>query len=174
MRNLNLNNSKKKRRKDLGFTIVEFLLYIGIFSIFLVVTLEMFSSIFDIQLESEATSSVSSDGKYIIQRFTYDVNRASSISVPAAYGSSDTSLTLVINGQNYIYSLNSGHLTLENETMGTIDQLNSSESSLSNLSFVKLDGGGKDTVQISFTLTSDAKRRGGQEVRSFQTSAGLR
>ena len=168
MRNLNIKKNNK------GFTLVEFILYIGIFSIFLLITLEMFSSIFGIQLESEATSTVSSDGKFIIQRFTHDVNNASSISVPALYGTSSASLTLVVNGQNYNYSLDSGNLILENESTGTSDQLNSTESSVSELSFIKLDGGGQDTVQISFTLTSVVKRTGGEEVREFQTSAGIR
>lgn len=162
------------KKKNRGFTLVEFLIYIGIFSIFLLVTLEMFSSIFGIQLESESTSSVGVDGKYIIQRFTYDVNKASSISVPNTYGTPSEILTLVIGGQNFIYSFSSGNLILENETMGTSDQLNSSDSKVSDVSFTKLDGGGKDVVQITFTLTSEIKKTGGKEVQSFQTSAGLR
>jgi len=165
------NNSMEKNK---GFTLVELLLYMGIFSIFLLITLQMFSSIFEIQLESEATSSAGTDGKFIVQRFTYDVTRASSISDPTIDGASTNSLTLVVNGQNLIYRLNSGDLILENETTGTVDQLNSSESTVSNLSFIKLDGGDKDTVQISFTLTSVVKRIGGEEVRDFQTTVGIR
>jgi hypothetical protein len=39
---------------------------------------------------------------------------------------------------------------------------------------MKIDGGNKDTVQISFTLTSIVKRIGGEEVRDFQTTVGIR
>ena len=165
---------KKITFKNKGFTLVEFLLYMGIFSIFLLITLQMFSAIFGIQLESEATSSAGTDGKYIVQRFTYDVNRASSISNPSVDGTPSDSLTLVVNGQNLIYSLISGNLILENETTGTIDQLNSSETSVSNLSFMKLDGSGKDVVQMSFTLTSVTTQRSGKEVVDYKTSAGMR
>ena len=164
----------KYNRSRRGFTLIELLLYMGIFSIFLIVTLEMFSSIFDIQLESEATSSVSTDGRFILQRFTYDVNRATNISEPILYGTTNATLILEVDGQNLIYSLDSGNLILENETIGTLDQLNTSESSVSNLSFIKLNGGDFDTVQINFTLTSETRRKGGQEVKEFQTSAGLR
>ena len=175
MRTKNLFNRKKSDLdKNKGFTLVEFLIYIGIFSIFLLITLEMFSSIFDIQLESESTSSVSVDGKFILQRFTYDVNRATNISDPNLYGTSSASLTILVDGQNLIYRMDSGNLILENETTGSTDQLNSSESSISDLTFVKLDGGGKDTVQVTFTLTSKIKKTGGEEVEVFQTSAGLR
>ena len=158
-----------------GFTLIELILYLGLFSIFLTIVLQLFSSIFDIQIESEATSSVGTDGKYIIQRFTHDVNSASSISIPASYGVSENSLTMVIDGETIIYSLNGDNLQLANQTLGTADQLNSSETSVSSLTFLRLDGGGEDSVRVSFTLTSDATRRGvGSEVESFQTTAGTR
>ena len=161
-------NSKK------GFSIIELLLYMGILTILLVITMQMFSSIFDIQLESQATSSVAQDSKYIMGRFTYDLNRAESISTPSSPGSSSATLALVIDGETFTYSLNSGDLILENNKTGTIDQLNSSETTVSNVSFLRLDGNGKDSVQMSFTLTSETIRRGGKEVESFQTTAGLR
>ena len=160
-------NSKK------GFSIIELLLYMGILTILLVITMQMFSSIFDIQLESQATSSVAQDSKYIMGRFTYDLNRAESISTPSV-GSLSPTLALIIDGETFTYSLSGGGLILENNTTGTIDQLNSSETTVSNVSFLRLDGNGKDSVQMSFTLTSETIRRGGKEVESFQTTAGLR
>ena|SRR3990167_10382274 len=160
-------NSKK------GFSIIELLLYMGILTILLVITMQMFSSIFDIQLESQATSSVAQDSKYIMGRFTYDLNRAESISTPSV-GSLSQTLALIIDGETFTYSLSGGGLILENNTTGTIDQLNSSETTVSNVSFLRLDGNGKDSVQMSFTLTSETIRRGGKEVESFQTTAGLR
>jgi prepilin-type N-terminal cleavage/methylation domain-containing protein len=163
---------KLKSRK--GFTIIEILIYLGIFSILLTITLQMFSSIFDIQVESEATSSVAADGKYIMNRFTYDVNRATSITTPSTLGSSTSSLALVINGQTYTYGLSNGNLILQNNTAGTADRLNSNDTTVSNLSFIRLDGGGKDTVQVSYTLTSEAVRRGGKQVVNYKTSAGIR
>lgn len=160
--------------KGAGFTLVELLLYMGIFTIFLAITLQLFGSIFDVQLESEAVSSVSSDGKYIIERFSYDVNQATSVSDPISFGSSNPTLSFVSNGQNLTYSLSNGDLILANSTEGTMDQLNSHETSVTDLSFVRLDGAGKDALQITFTLTSDAVKKGGAEVTTFQTSAGLR
>lgn len=163
-----------KAKKNAGFTLVELLLYMGLFSILLVITLQMFTSIFDVQLESEATSSVDADGKYILQRFTYDMNRASSITTPVTQGTSSATLTIVVNSQNLTYSLNSGNLNLQNASTGTTDRLNSSDTSVSNLSFIRFDGGGKDVVQMSFTLSSVTNRRSGKQVANYQTSAGLR
>lgn len=165
---------KINKNNKAGFTLIEFVIYIGLFSILLLITLQMFASIFDLQLESEATSAVSEDGKYLLQRFTYDANAASDISDPSIYGVPSGTLTFVVNGENLIYSLNSGNLVLENETLGTTDQLNSFGTSVTDVTFIKLDGNGVDSVQINFTLTSDVKRVGGAEVKVFQTTVGLR
>ncbi len=159
-----------------GFTLVELLLYMGIFSILLTVTLQMFGSVFEFQLESEANSSVDVDGKFIINRFSYDVSRASSITLPIALGASGSALTIVVDNQNLTYSLSDGVINLNNASTGTTDQLNSSETTATNLSFTKLEGvtGGKDLIQMSFTLTSEVTKRKGKEVREFQTTGGLR
>ncbi len=158
-----------------GFTIIELLIYMGIFSILLVITLQMFGAIFDAQLESQVTSSVSSDSKFIMGRFTRDLNKASSITTPALPGTSSATLTLVVDSQSLTYSSSSsGNLILENISAGTSDQLNSNDTKVSNVSFLRLDGGGKDVVQITFTLTSETTRSKGKEVKTFQTSAGLR
>jgi len=163
-----------KFRNRKGFTVIEILLYLGLFSILLTITLQMFTAIFDVQLESQATSAIAADGNYILNRFSYDVNRANSITTPAVLGVASSSLVLVINGSTYTYSLSNGNLILQNNTAGTIDRLNSIGTTVSDLSFIRLDGGGKDTVQISYTLTSEITRRGGKEVNEYKTSAGLR
>jgi prepilin-type N-terminal cleavage/methylation domain-containing protein len=168
-----INFDKKKSGKS-GFTLIELLLYMGIFSIFLVIILQMFTTIFDVQTESEATSSVSADGKYILERFSYDVNQATSVSTPSSYGTNSATLTFVSNAKTLTYSLVNGDLILQNTTDNVSGQLNSNETTVSNLSFIKLNGGGKDAVQMSFTLTSEATKRSGKEVVNFQTSGGIR
>ena len=161
-------------KKNKGFTLIEFLVYIGLFSILLTITLQMYASIFEIQVESQATSSVASDGKFIMGRFSYDLNGASSIVAPVILGTPSASFEIIADTENLKYSLSSDNLILENITLGTTDQLNSSETSVSDLSFIRLDGGDKDTVQISFTLTSNSLKKGIAEVKTYQTSAGLR
>ncbi len=158
-----------------GFTLVELLLYLGIFSILLTVTLQMFGSVFELQLESQAKSSVDVDGKFIINRFNYDVSRASSIALPVTLGASESALTIVVNSQSLTYSLSNGDINLSNVSTGTTDQLNSTETTASSLSFTRLEGiAGKDLIQMSFTLTSEVTQRKGKEIRSFQTTGGLR
>lgn len=173
MKKLLIKNKNNQNKKS-GFTLIELLIYMGIFSIFLMITLQLFTSIFDIQLESEATSSVAGDGKYIMQRFSHDVNQSTSISIPASFGTESATLTFVSNSQSLTYSIADGDLILQNNTTGTVGQLNSLDTIVSDLSFIKLNGGGKDVVQISFTLTSVTTQRSGKEVVSYETSAGIR
>ncbi|MBI4097708.1 MAG: type II secretion system protein [Candidatus Levybacteria bacterium] len=165
-----------KNLKQRGFTLVELLLYMGFFSIILVVTLQMFGSVFDAQIESQATSSVATDGRFILSRFNYDMARAQSISDPTLQGIPNAALAIVIEGTTFTYSLDSGDLLLTDSSNSTIDQLNSEATSVSDLSFIRLAGGenGKDVIQLSFTLTSEAIRKTQKEIVTFQTTAGLR
>ncbi len=161
--------------KQRGFTLVEFLLYMGIFSILLVVTLQMFGSVFDAQLESQATSSVAADGRFILSRFAYDLDRAQSITTPSVQGTSSATLAIVVSGKTLTYSLSNNNLLLADSGGSTSDQLNGEGTTVSNLSFIRLAGGnGKDLVQLSFTLSSKAIRKTKNEIVNFQTTAGLR
>lgn len=166
----------KNYLKQKGFTLVELLLYMGLFSMLLVVTLQMFASVFDAQIESQATSSVATDGRFILSRFAYDAARAQSITTPSSLGTPSSTLAIVINSSTFTYSLDSGDLLLSNSSGGTVDQLNSEATSVSDVSFIRLTGGsgGKDVIQLSFTLTSEAIRKTKKEVLTFQTAAGLR
>lgn len=158
-----------------GFTLVELLIYIGIMSILFTILAQIFSSIIDVQLESEANSAVQQEGRFILSRFTYDIHRANTIVTPGALGGQSNSLQLTINGVNYTYALVSGNLQLTN-ALGT-NNLNGPDISVSNLSFTRLGNSvanAKNTIQISYTVTSKVVRPKGPETKDFQTTIGIR
>ncbi len=160
-----------KRKK--GLSIVELIIYMGLLSILLVVLTDVFVSIIDVRKESEAVSAVEQDGNYILARLFYDVSRASSISTPASLGASTSSLLITIGGVNYTYSLNGSNLQLVNNN-GT-DVLNSINTTVSSPTFLRIgNSGGKNTIQISFTVSSVTQRNHGPETKTYQTSVGLR
>lgn len=160
--------------KKKGFTMVELLLYMSLLAILLVVLTTLFSQILDTRLESEADSSVSSDGQFILSRLAYDIGRADAILIPIVLGDQTNSLQLIINGVNYTYTMNSNNLSLT-DTIGTA-KLNTIDTHISNLIFTRLGNpSGKNTIQIQFTLTSTVLRTsGGSDVENFQTTIGLR
>lgn len=156
-----------------GSTLIELLLYMVIFVSLLGMLLGVFSSIINVQLESEATSSVTTDGKFILARIGYDIGQAQTISIPATPGAGGDTLQLESSGVLYAYGQSNGTLTL---TAGsTTDILTGVDTTISKLTFLRLgNGGGKHSIRISFTLTSKTIKRTGPEVRSFQTTIAMR
>ncbi|OGK25065.1 hypothetical protein A3C25_03350 [Candidatus Roizmanbacteria bacterium RIFCSPHIGHO2_02_FULL_38_11] len=145
----------------------------GMISILLVVLTEVFSSTLDVRRESESISSVEQDGNFLLNRFMYDIPRATNINQPNADGVTDTALDITIDGASFIYSINNGNLELT--TGGTTKQLNGIDSTISNLTFKRIgNDDAKDTIQLGFTVTSKIQRTTGPESKSYQTTVGLR
>lgn len=158
--------------RQIGFTLVELLLYMGIFIILLSVFIQLFSSLITTQLNAQATSSVSEDSKYILTRLSYDVSRSQNIVSPAQ-GVSASTLQLVINNTTYTYTLNNANLVLTN-TDGAL-QLNSTDTTISNLSFTPVGStSGKFTIQVQFTVTGKTTNEGHSETQVIQTTFGNR
>lgn len=164
-------------KNEQGFTLIELLLYAGIFTILLTVLFGIFTSIIDVQLQSQATSSVSEDGSFLLARLAYDIQRSQTIVSPGALGSQTNSLQLTADGTTYTYSSTSGTLTLTNGTTNTTDAVTSNDTTISNIMFTRLGNnvpGGKDTIQIVFTLVSKSTTRSVAQTQTFQTGVGLR
>src|SRR4030042_100579 len=113
-----------KNKNNSGFTLIQILLYMGIFSILIIVLFTLLTSISDVQLESKSTATVSSDGRYILNRFAYDIARADSISSPISVGSQSSSLEFQSEGITYTYTLSNRNIIFTNNALGTTDQLN--------------------------------------------------
>lgn len=164
---------KIKKSKESGFSLIELLLYMGLFSIFLITLTQIFSSALELKLESESTSTVQQDSRYILERLSYDINRADSITTPAAIGTQGQLLSLVISGQTYSYTLNGNNFTLTNPS-GTF-QLNGFNTRVTNLSFLRVgNSGGKNSIQISYTINSLTIQNKGTETKTIQTTLGIR
>ncbi len=161
------------KKRSLGFTLIELIIYMGLLTLLLTVMSGLFVSIIDLQLESQAGSSVDQDGRYLIARLSYDIQRADSITIPASLGQQTNNLQIVIGGINYTYTLNSGVLQLSNN-FGT-DSLNSTNSAVSNVTFLRLGNlNGKNSIQMNFTVSGKTSRPSVSEAKNFQTTVGIR
>ena len=140
-----------------GFTFVELIMYMGILVFVLLILTQILSSILEVRLESEAASTVHQDGRFILSKLTRDINRAESIVLPATPSAQTDSLALTIDSISHTYSLLNNNIMITNN-IGS-NNLNSYETTVSNLSFKRLGNvGGKNTITASFTLTSEAER----------------
>lgn len=156
-----------------GFSLVELLIYMGLLTMLVVVFTEIFISITDNQLSSRNTSNVAIDGRYIYSRFIYDVNRAQSIVSPVDFASPSSSLTIVIDGQNYTYSIDNDNLVIT-EATGSYP-LNGEGTKVSSLSFTKVGTtSAQPTIQLNFTVSATTTNHGIIDKEDFQTTAGIR
>lgn len=159
--------------KQQGFTIVELMVYTTVLLGLLYVFTSVFTSILDVQMESETQSAIVQDSGYIFARMQYDMSRASSILVPASFGVVTNSLTIQINGQDYVYEIVNGNLLLHDPNGSAA--LNSEATTVSGLQVRRYGNeSGKHSASISFTLTTVAQRAKGTQSQYFQTTVGLR
>ncbi len=144
----------------------------GLMSVILTILTSLFVSVIEAQLESQATSSVDQDGRFILTRLSYDIHRANSIVIPATLGGQGETLQFISSGITYTYTLNGSILNLTDNT-GT-EIVNSPRTTVTNVSFRRLGNtlSGKNTIEIQFTVTSTVTRP--QETRTYKTTVGIR
>lgn len=167
---------KKLLTLQKGFTITELILYMGLLVILIVILARLFSSILDVQLESQSMSSVDLDGKYIISKLIYDMHSMQTgapsndtIVTPQSPGLSGSTLTFKVNSVDHTYTLNNGNMSLTNN-YGS-NNLNSLDTTISDLQFTRIGSGtSRDTIRVSFTLTSKITKDSGPETRTFRTT----
>lgn len=150
-----------------GFTIVEMLLYIGLFSTILLVTTQILISITDMYLESSATSSLENNATYLSQKLQYDLLRSTRIVEPANPTITGNRLVLQINGSDFVYEIqNQGlFLTAEDET----NQISTNDVEVESL-VVKRVGNGTatDSARLDLTLQSKyTEADGRQRTKSY-------
>ncbi|HLD25401.1 MAG TPA: prepilin-type N-terminal cleavage/methylation domain-containing protein [Patescibacteria group bacterium] len=158
-------------KKIQGFTIIELLVYIALTSILISLMSQIFLATLGVRLESQSTTNVQQDGRYIMSRLSYDVRRATSIEVPlSGQTSSSLSLRIFENGayQTYTYAVSNTDLMLSSGS--DTDPLTSSGTTVESLSFRRVS----ETVEITLTLVGSEEVSSGQQTITLQTSVGIR
>lgn len=153
-----------------GFTLVELLISMGIMTILITVLAQVFGSILTMRSKNEAVSALAQDSRYVVERLSYDVARSSGITLPTV-GNSGSSLTLVIGGVNYVYTLQDGSLLLSVGGAAS-DRLNSIGTTITSLSFSRNNVlGGKASVGLAMTLRATTIQPGTQsQTRDINTT----
>lgn len=156
-----------------AFTIIELVIYMGLLAMLLLVFTDMFSLLVDKKLETESTSTIYQDADFIFSRLQYDFAHAKTILLPAAPGNPVTQLQLGFDTNTFDYYLDG--TDLKRATGSAILQLNSFDTTISNVSFQRIgEGNAFDTIRLLFTITSKVKKQSGYESYQFKTTYGLR
>ncbi len=156
-----------------GFTLVELVVYMGLLSVILVVLTTVFVSLVDLQLETQASSSLETDEAFIVNRLSTDIRNAEDIATPAANGDNGTTLELTVDGDVVTYTVSGGNIT-RTDTAGTF-QINSFDTTVTGLDFLRLGvTGGKSSIRISFTLENDVAGNQTADTREIKTTVAER
>lgn len=156
-----------------GFTVIELMLYMGIFSVLIAVLSGIFLSIMELQLSTHSTSQITQNANFIFSRLHYDLYRTSAVSIPGLAGETSDNLSINIAGQNYTYSLSGSDLIMVNPS-GSYS-LNSNDVSITGFSVTRLGSAGNDNINIDLTLQSNVTPLNkSPETVSFSQSFTLR
>lgn len=175
MKKINLFRTKNKSLNN-GFTLIELLIFMGIFSILIVALFQLMLTVFDTQLEAQSTAGISQDARYVLNKLTYQIKKSTTVTSPAV-GVQSSTLVTSDGTTNYTYSASNGNFLLSNSLLGSTDQLNSVNSSVSAVSFLVLSdtkGKNEKTVTVSFTIRSKILRRSGYPSNSYSLTIGIR
>lgn len=161
----------KKKTLQSGFTLVELLIYMGLFSIMIFLISDVLFAALDVQLSSRSTSSADQDSRYIFNKLSYDIHGADDVTLPMETSSPSSVLRLQRNGQEYTYELNNANLVVRSASQ--TNQMNSFDTDVSDLSFVRV-GGEKGTILVTFTVTSKTADKNGPDSVTNTTAIGQR
>jgi len=158
---------------QLGFSLVELLIYMGLSMIILSIVSGLLISVVNIRNEAEKTSSVERDGRYVVTRLSYDINRAQDILEPAILGANSTSLQLNIDGETITYQIIDDKLYLTDTSDSYA--LNNKEVDVTSFDVTRLgNDGGKNGVQVNLQIVSQIESEGKIESRSYDFFVAIR
>ncbi len=154
-----------------GTSLIEVILYIALFSIIIVVVVDLLMTSGSLKTESESQSGIQDDAALINSRLSYEIRNADALTSPATIGQIANSLNLTTGSEVHNFSL-SGNNFVYQKTLGatvTSANLNSSLTAVSNLTFQALGfSGGKLSIKADYTLTELKAIQQGNQTKNYE------
>ena len=170
----------KKTPKNLnqkGTSLIEVILYIALFSIIIIVIVDLLITSGSLKTESESQSGIQTDAALITSRLNYEIRNADTITIPTAIGQTTANLSLTTSSEIHTFSL-SGNNLIYQKTVGLVTtsaNLNTNLTNVSSLSFQALGSvGGKISIKINFTLTEGKATQQGNQTKNYEIIATSR
>ncbi|MCA9372629.1 type II secretion system protein [Candidatus Woesebacteria bacterium] len=105
------NRLSKLRASQNGFTLVELLVYFGLFAILIVVINSLFITSLEQQTQDLSRSALQQESEYILAKLKYDIYNADTVSLPENPGDQGGVLELETDGVTSTYQLSGEKLT---------------------------------------------------------------
>lgn len=165
---ISIKQLRSKQNSQAGVTLVELLIYMGLFMSFLLLLSGLLVSILDVQRESVETARIEEDSQFLYSRLKYDISRAKNITVPTLNGEISQTLTLT-SPENIEISY-----SFENEQL-VISQDAQPEQNLNHPQLIVTDGEfqrlgneeGQFSIRVSMTLRNNVETDSVPEEREL-------
>jgi prepilin-type N-terminal cleavage/methylation domain-containing protein len=162
------------RRSAKGFTLVELLIYISIFAVFSVVTVDAFTTIAKGNAASGTALEVQQNLRYSMERITQVIHSATAVNSTSASTLSLAMADVALNPT--IFSLNSGVLNIQ-EGADPIQALTTNKVVVDALNFFEISNGSPAKSTVETNLTISYNNQGNTDYQfsaSSRTTASLR
>jgi type II secretory pathway pseudopilin PulG len=157
-----------------GFSLVELLIYMGIFMGFLVVLTGLFVTTLEVQSEASQTARIEQDSQYLYSRMQYDIGRATQLVTPVNNGETTTTMVLDTSEGQITYFLESGSIKVTTPTVTGL-LLTSPGIVAHSLEFQRLGNlDGQPSIAITILLSSHEVGSFSPEIRDLNYTFGLR
>jgi len=136
-------------KKQQGFTLIEVLIYLGLFAVLISGMLVSVLVIVEGGHRSQAKVTLQQEGDFVMSKFNQALNEAKTLTVTG------TELDIEMwSGPNSVFDINSGNITLDSGS-GTPVDLNNTNTQVSNINYVHIGAGtSQEILTVSFTLTT--------------------
>jgi type II secretory pathway pseudopilin PulG len=156
-----------------GYTLIELLIFVTIFSITIIAFVGVLVVIVRIQAQQSSTGSVQEESAALLQQLQYYVQNSSLVNIPIDAAPTST-LSLRMSSSSIdptTVTINASGMVYLQQGSGTTTPLTSSRVKVSNLSFVRhTNPPSHDTVSISFTMANNTANLQQLFSQSFQTA----
>ena len=157
-----------------GFTLIEVLIFLGIFTAIMVVFLTVLISVSSVQIRNISSNEVNQQSQFLLSTIQRYVESSSLIDMPKDVTTSTLKLRMARDSEDptYIYLNTSDNIVyLKQTNSGTPQALTTSRVKVTTLNFTKKSNpGAKDTVNISFVMEYNTDNIKQKFVRNLFTS----
>lgn len=155
-----------------GFTLVEMLIAIAIFTVIAIAFIGILSAVTQVQVQSSSSAVVNQESQFLLAKLQYYIQTASIVDMPTSTPTSTLTLDVATSSLDpTVITLASGTVYLAQPGGGTLQPLTSNQVTVSNLSFTRLaNPPGHDAVSISYTIAYNTSNIAQAFSQLFQTS----
>lgn len=154
-----------------GFTVLELIVFVAIFSFTIVGFISILVSITKVQVKQGAAAEVSQQSQYILQTLQYYVERSSLIEADTNTASSSVKLRMTADTEDPTFIYSSGTTVYIKVGTGSALPLTSNRVAVSNMTFTKRSSTpAKDSVSIGFTISYNTQNFQQQFSQAFSSS----